>query len=283
MVEKPIIIFGTGRSGTTVVHRILAEHESLAWISEACNRPPFSPQSNQAVMNAFDANPEQKARPVEGYELWESLCIGFRTPFRDLREDDLTVRKRDAVRSAFSKLTTDQRSRLLLKVTGWPRLGFLKALFPDAKFIHIVRDGRAVANSLINVEFWRGWGGPEKWRWGPLSEKYDQQWQAHNQSFIVLAALQWKILMDSVQSSKPILGAENLLEVRYEDICEDPEENISNICEFADIRFSNSFANRFSSYKLKSENNKYRQELTSAQQASLNQVLSEHLKMYGYE
>ena len=35
------------------------------------------------------------------------------------------------------------------------RIRFLNKVFPDAKFIHIVRDGRAVVASLINVKFWK--------------------------------------------------------------------------------------------------------------------------------
>jgi len=44
-----------------------------------------------------------------------------------------------------------------------PRIGFLQAIFPDAKFIHIVRDGCAVANSRMNAPFWKGWQGLNTW------------------------------------------------------------------------------------------------------------------------
>ncbi len=33
LLEKPIIIFGTGRSGTTVISDIIFRHEDLAWHS----------------------------------------------------------------------------------------------------------------------------------------------------------------------------------------------------------------------------------------------------------
>src|SRR3712207_7426845 len=45
----------------------------------------------------------------------------------------------------------------------------LSEIFKDAKFIHLMRDGRAVANSLLHVYFWSGWKGPGNWGWGQLS------------------------------------------------------------------------------------------------------------------
>ena len=75
------------------------------------------------------------------------------------------------------QLLVRKRNRLLIKITGWPRIGYLNEIFSDAKFIHILRDGRAVANSLINVEFWRGWQCPQNWRFGRLTEKQQKEWE----------------------------------------------------------------------------------------------------------
>ncbi|GAJ21506.1 unnamed protein product, partial [marine sediment metagenome] len=83
----------------------------------------------------------------------------------------------------------------MIKLTGWSRIEYIKELFPDAKFIHILRDGRGVANSLINVDFWKGWEGPHKWRWGMLNEEKMKEWNKYDQSFVILAAMEWKILV----------------------------------------------------------------------------------------
>jgi hypothetical protein len=98
-----------------------------------------------------------------------ALFTGFRRPCRDLLPQDVTLKKKEAIQNVVAQMLTRKRNRLVVKITGWPRIGFLKEIFPDAKFIHILRDGRAVANSYINVPFWWGWRGLANWRWGPLT------------------------------------------------------------------------------------------------------------------
>lgn len=287
-VNKPIIVFGTGRSGTTIFHQMLSEHPELAWISELVNKFPSKPHLNQMLMKAFEYEQveqllRKKIYPGECYDFWNFHCPGFAEPCRDLRADDLSVRMKKNIISAMSQLTTAKRNRLLLKVTGWPRLGFLSEVFNDAKFVHITRDGRAVANSLFNVEFWRGWGGPEKWRWGNLSKAYQREWQDRDQSFIVLAAIQWKILMDAAENTIKHIDKSQIIEVKYEQLCEDPMPLMQQIADFCEIEWSGQFQARLNKYKLRNTNNKYQQHLNMQQQQQLNEVLAEYLHRYGYE
>src|SRR5213078_3203453 len=94
-----------------------------------------------------------------------------------------------------------RRHRLLVKITGWPRVGYLRAIFPDARFIHLIRDGRAVANSLIHTDFWRGWAGPSKWQWGEMGAEHHEEWERHGRSFVALAGIQWKIMMGAIRQA----------------------------------------------------------------------------------
>lgn len=75
--------------------------------------------------------------------------------------------------------TADAQAKpvFLHKFTGWPRAGFAHAIFPEARFRHVIRDGRAVANSLIQMSWWSGFGGPENWKWGQLSDEDLSAWK----------------------------------------------------------------------------------------------------------
>ncbi|MEA2713003.1 MAG: omega-hydroxy-beta-dihydromenaquinone-9 sulfotransferase, partial [Gemmatimonadales bacterium] len=186
-VTKPIIIVGTGRCGSTVFHRLLASHPQVMWLSGLCDRYPSKPAWNRRAVTALDNPVLRRAfggrlRPGECYRFWDTHAYGFSAPFRDLVRADVTPRIKKQVRAAFEPMLTPARNRLLIKITGWPRLGFLSEIFEDAKFIHIVRDGRAVASSLLHVDFWRGWFGPQGWRAGMLSGEDLAEWESYNRS-----------------------------------------------------------------------------------------------------
>jgi len=225
---------------------------------------------------------QNRIQPGECYPFWEHYCKGFRAPCRDLFPEDVTVGNKKQLQYALSMIETDKRNRLLIKITGWPRFGFLGTVFEDAKFIHIMRDGRAVANSLINVGFWQGWRGPENWRWGILPSTYKDEWDRHNQSFIVLAAIQWKILMGAVDVAKNYIKEQNLLEITYEQLCSDPIEVFRRVAEFAEIRPVETFEGEVKKFRLNNTNSKWERELNDCQKKELYEVLREYLEKYGY-
>src|SRR5262249_378723 len=83
--------------------------------------------------------------------------------------------------------------------------------FPDAKFIHIVRDGRAVAASMLPLD------------WGPNE--------------IFTAARSWQRQLSYGFIAAAALGPERLLNIRYEDLVEMPEQTMRRIASFLDIEF----------------------------------------------
>ena len=99
-------------------------------------------------------------QPGECYRFWDKHTFGFSEPCRDLVRADVSARVKRQVRGRPGAMLTPTADRLLIKITGWPRIGYLDEIFEDARFIHIKRDGRAVASSLLHVNFWRGWYGP---------------------------------------------------------------------------------------------------------------------------
>lgn len=286
-VFQPIFIVGVGRSGSSIFHQLFAHHPNVVWLSRLSDAHPERPEINRRLMRALDvplAGPLLYSRfdPGECYTFWDHFYQGFSVPCRDLRADDVPPPAAKRIVAALDGLLTSRRQRHLIKITGWPRIGFLKAIFPDARFIHVLRDGRPVASSFLKVDWWWGWRGPAHWRWGELSPEHAEEWDRHDRSFVALAGIQWKILMDAMEKSKPGLSPGQLLEIRYEDVCADPVAQFRSAVDFAGLQWSPGFESYVRGQQLRNENAKWRGELSPPQQAVLEAVLSESLARYGY-
>ena len=287
-ITRPIIILGSGRCGSTVFHRLLAKHPRVMWLSGLCDRFPTRPVWNRRAVIAV-SNPllgrflGSKIQPGECYRFWDKHAYGFSEPCRDLVRTDVTARVRKQVRAVFEPMLTPKRNRLLIKVTGWPRIGFLNEIFEDAKFIHIVRDGRAVASSLLHVDFWRGWMGPQSWRAGLLSPEDQATWESYDRSFVALAGLEWRIQMRAIETARRAsLDPKLLLQVKYEELCSQPLETCRRVLEFAELPGSADFERQVRGAKIRSTSHRWRDDLTPGQQAVLDDLLHEDLVRYGY-
>jgi hypothetical protein len=194
----------------------------------------------------------------------------------------VTVRVKKQVRAAFEAMLTPARDRLLIKITGWPRIGFLSEVFDDAKFVHIVRNGRAVANSLLHVNFWRGWYGPQGWRAGLLSPEDQATWEAYDRSFVALAGIEWRIQMRAIEAARRTLDPQRFLEVKYETFCEQPLDTCRRILEFAELPTTSRFEQHVSGTSITDMSSRWRRDLTPGQQAILDDLLRDDLARYGY-
>src|SRR5690349_3956207 len=164
MNPPPLFIVGVGRSGSSVFHRLLCRHPRAAWLSRVLEQWPNATRTNRALMHALAA-PVVGQRlsgvidPGECYDFWEQLVPGFTSPCRDLVAADVQNDARAAVRQALSAIPTKRRPQLVAKVTGWPRVGFLREIFPNAKFIHVLREDAPSPHRFWKGDCCTGWGG----------------------------------------------------------------------------------------------------------------------------
>ena len=88
--------------------------------------------------------------------------------------------------------------------TPWhvEHMPLIAEIYPDARFVHIVRDGRDAVRSLVH------------WHWGPTTVRE--------------AAEEWRRSVEAGRAAAPALG-EKLLEVRYEDLLADLEGGVERI------------------------------------------------------
>ncbi len=237
-------VLGTGRCGSTLVHEVLARHPGVGFVSNLDNRFPalnlkgrlngplyralpgpmsgFTSSGTVAGWGAPQADAKggrlrRRFGPAEAYDLVERrVGLAVRRPDRDLTEEDARGELGARFRRFFTERARAQRSPVFLHhFTGWPRARFVQEALPGARFVHVVRDGRAVASSFLRTAWWRGHDGPQGWGFGALPPAYGREWEESGRSKTVLAALQWKLLMDAFEAAREAVEPERWQEVRF--------------------------------------------------------------------
>ena len=172
----------------------------------------------------------------EAYEFWNIHANrDFSGSFlRDQIADAAAIAR---TRAAVQKILAWQgRARFAAKITGPPRITFLNSIFPDARFIHVIRDGRAAVHSLLHVAFWRDKGGLSRPFWSDgLSVRDLQTWRNSAKDPGILAALQWCRTIEIARQESLKLECGRYMEIRYEDFVKSPPFWLRRMYEFSDL------------------------------------------------
>ncbi len=192
-VTQPLFLVGSERSGTTMLRLMLNQHSQLSWPYEF----DFS----------VDRIPDDEGWPdVDAYVDWLSvhrifLATGLRAD-RSLQFPDLL--------HSFLRQTAEREGVDVVGATCHRHFDKLLRVWPDARFIHILRDPRDVALSCIQM----GWAGNV---WFAVD-----RWIEAEQS--------WDRLARKVAPGR-------ILEIRYEQLVAEPEHTLSRICAFAGVAY----------------------------------------------
>jgi hypothetical protein len=164
--------------------------------------------------------------PSEAEPVYASCGIPL-TPAEDYRPLPHTA---NCLRERFERILRTSGADVLLskRTANNRRVPVLKQIFPNAKYIHLVRDGRAVAYSLLRVAWWNDhvlyWTG-----------KTPQQMVAEGANPLELAARNWVEEMHSLERGIALIEESKLLEVQYDELLQDPHGQLQRILHFMDV------------------------------------------------
>lgn len=219
MAENPyVFVCGCPRSGTTLLQRMLDSHPELAVLLETNVVP-------RGVLGKHPAPDLPLTSELVG------KVVGFKW-FDHLGVEEETVLGLAVGRSTFAEFVSAlldeagrRRGKRLVgeKVPGYVRrMPSLHGLFPSARFIHIIRDGRDVALSMLD------WITPQFWL-GRLP-----LW---NEEPVAVCALNWRREVSGGVRGRAKVGADTCLEVRYEDLIAAPEPVMRSVAGFLGLPF----------------------------------------------
>jgi hypothetical protein len=299
-IRQPIFFIGMGRSGTTVIFRAFAAHPDLAWFSTLLERLPrfpivatlsrladWSPWLREATRRSGQRRPRlERLRigPAEANTVWQRCC-GRDFIYGYLLGSEATDTERRRLRHMVSSVLRYQgKPRFAAKLTGPARLEYLVSIFPDARFVHVIRDGRAVVRSLMRVPFWRDTWRLNRPAWrGGLGDRELEQWEAYDRSPLALAAVQWRAVVRSARQEAARFAPARYGEVRYEDFVAHPHTALDQLVEFCDLRPSRA-PHRFldSRLDLRDMNLGWDEAFDRGELQMLNEVMGDTLEELGY-
>lgn len=301
-VSKPIFFIGNPRSGTTLIFEAFAKHPELAWLMNYSNIFPKMtllncsiPLLNNKFINLIGQKKQHNStsflnkympRPDECYHFW-----AVHMPDVDFSRDFLLEKEANSetishMNQIFSNICKYQnKERFTTKLTGPGRISFLNSLFPDAIFIHIVRDGRSVVQSLMKVGFWQD-KMHEPWFTNGLTKEDFKIWEESDKDPAILTTLLWNRIIETTQAEALKLDRphERYLEVKYEDFIKDPNKVVKEIFQFSDLEGIDEVVTEClaGTNIIKSMNKKFNSQFTDEKQNDINTILSANLKKFNY-
>jgi hypothetical protein len=267
-IVRPIFIVGAPCSGTNIFYRTFAKHPDLAWISNITKKVPSSLLMTRVIMLFRNDH-----RPTEANNIWQKFT-GDDDEF--LNRDDVTAAARKYLSKVLqNNLQLFNKPRFVNKCPGNSvRIEFLKEIFPDAIFIHIIRDGRAAAYSIMRSRLEHS---------GSYWSVKPPGWQALLKLPLIDAcALQWKMTVESILQSAKKLPRGQYMEVKYEEFVARPSEIFEWVGTKCDLVWQDDLLQKITT-GMENRNFKWQSELPGADKNTLNVLLGDFLRQLGYE
>jgi len=207
---KPIFIGGCERSGTTLLGAMLGGHKECLCIPESS----FKVKVIQRIRGQGEEKNDIKnaLEMIKGYGRFKLWGLEI--------EDDAFIKGINSYSELISYLVKkygEKTKKTAFKIwvdhtpTNLRYAAELIDLFPEAKMIHIIRDGRGVASSVMRMD------------WGPNTVNRAANW--------------WMEKVGYGLTAESFLKNGRVIRVKYEDIVTNPETAMKKLCSFLEIEY----------------------------------------------
>jgi hypothetical protein len=220
VLDRPVFIVGCGRSGTTALGRVISVHPSVTYLNER--------------MHLWTS-----AYPVT--DLWsaKSRARGGRL---ELTEADLTPEgTRELIANFHCETVVFGGPRIVEKLPANNfRLPFVDAAMPNARFVHLLRNGLEVARSIAKMSDEGRWYGHGDRKW-ELLEEYARSHPEYDELLPLCendrlkGLLEWRMSVDAALAYLERLPPGRQMTVTYEELLDTPVEALRRIEEFAEL------------------------------------------------
>ena len=217
MANPYVFIVGCPRSGTTLLGRIVNAHPQIAITSES-----------HWIARLFEERKELTPEGLVTPKLIPHLLEDPRFARMRLTREKLQTLLRTSQPVSYPEFVTrvfglyGQRmgKALVGNKTPWfvRRLHLLHSLWPTARLVHLIRDGRDVCLSMTH--------------WSGIHQNHPGVFPTWLNDSVSTAALWWELHVRLGREAGNLLGPELYYELRYESLLSHPEEECKRLCTF---------------------------------------------------
>ncbi len=234
--DAPIYIVGTGRSGTTVLGTLFAMHKQTVFLNEPKAIWHYAHGAEDIIGSYTTGASTIRLDPANATTTQASKIAKVYS---------------NALRAGFAERVVDKYPELVFRVP------FVKALFPKARFVAILRDGVDTCSSVSGWSKRKGetigeethdWWGRDGRKWlmivdelvpehkdlTPLQDKLRSATDHRDR-----AAVEWII---SMREARAVAEAHpEVLAITFEDLCAKPEETLQRLTNHCDLSSDETF------------------------------------------
>jgi len=201
---RPFFIVGHPRSGTTLLRFFLSSHPRL-YVPAETGFLPFLDTDPRAELDRT-AVAALLHRIGRLNRFWDGLVVDEEAFYTDLPRPTLPFILDALFRQKMPIKTARWGDKTPLYIQYIPQI---QAIFPQAQFIHMIRDGRDAALSA-------------RTKWGRSKPYMDLYYLLRN----------WVSNVQAGRASGDLLGQNHYCEVHYEALAKDPEGTLQALCDF---------------------------------------------------
>lgn len=281
-MKKPIFLIGAARSGTTLLGDVLGNHGDVAYW-------------------------------IEPKYIWKYSNPKLTNDYRSKNEADDKVA--NYIRNKFESFTKNNKKTRFLEKTpsNCFRIPFIDTVFPDGRYIHLLRDGRDVTLSaeekwlgkpdrtayqrralkneipfvdmpryifpFIKLYYNQNFKKKKDTFWGPVVPELIKAKENH--SVLQICALQWKFSTEQAINDLSKLDQEKVFTLKYEDFLDNHTYYLKQIFDFCELQPDNAVLKYANNIIVKGNYNKWKKKKEIVDSFEL--LIKDQLKTLNYK
>jgi hypothetical protein len=279
---KPILIIGAPGSGTTLLYQTLCSHRDLAYITHNMLRAGIlrhgrilGDRRKALFILQNLIHRKHTSNLPQGDALWIKYFGDYNYMTENNYSEEIAAYYRKKVLQVQNLWG---RSRFVDKtLLNCFRVRLLNLIFPDAKFIHIIRDGRAAAFSVLNkIEIA---GDPNPLFYTGFKDILGDKYQS-DRSELYNYGLAWAEYVRKAREASAV-AQDRYYEVLYENLVREPYNELRNIIDFCELDWYSKFEEKIP--PTQNMNEKWKQKASKEQRTDLEESTFDLRRTLGME